>query len=236
VARGIFAFATDPADDTQVITQTKNNLGRSTLPSLACRIISATVPTKKGDADVGRFTFGSESDRSVQDILASSGSTAEAAEKTRAEDFLRTALADGPRRTKDVEEEAKQIHGIATRTLERARGTLRIPAAQRPTGEPRNKDDPAATEWRLALPGHEGDLAGAGPDRQRPQPGTPSQRAGQHRPPDRQSATPQQAGGLHQQPDRGERANVRKFSDSGPPPKADRWPEGPAGTDANAAV
>ena len=100
------------------------------------------MPTKKGDADVGRFTFGSESDRSVQDILASSGSTAEAAEKTRAEDFLRTALAGGPRRTKDVQEESKQIHGIARRTLERARGTLRIPAAQRPAGEPRNKDGP----------------------------------------------------------------------------------------------
>ena len=48
--------------------------------------------------------------------------------------------------------------------------------------------------------------------------------------------TPQQAGGLHQQPDAGERANVRKFSDSGQPPKADRWPEGPAGADANPAA
>jgi hypothetical protein len=33
VARCIFAFATDPADDTQVITQTKNSLGRSNLPA-----------------------------------------------------------------------------------------------------------------------------------------------------------------------------------------------------------
>jgi hypothetical protein len=32
------------------------------------------------------------------------------------------------------------------------------------------------------------------------------------------------------------RANVRKFSDSGQPPKADRWPEGPAGADANPAA
>ena len=48
--------------------------------------------------------------------------------------------------------------------------------------------------------------------------------------------TPQEAGGLHQQPDAGERANVRKFSDSGQPPKADRWPEGSAGADANPAA
>jgi RecA-family ATPase len=33
VARCIFAFATDPQDDTQVITQTKNSLGRSNLPA-----------------------------------------------------------------------------------------------------------------------------------------------------------------------------------------------------------
>ena len=48
--------------------------------------------------------------------------------------------------------------------------------------------------------------------------------------------TPQQAGGLHQQPDAGERANVRKVSGSGPPPKAGRWAEGPAGADANPAA
>jgi hypothetical protein len=44
--------------------------------------------------------------------------------------------------------------------------------------------------------------------------------------------TPQDAGGLHQQPDRAGRAKVRKLSGSGQPPKADRWPEGPAGADA----
>jgi hypothetical protein len=47
------------------------------------------------------------------------------------------------------------------------------------------------------------------PDRQQPQPGTPSRRAGQHRQPDRQSANPQEADGLHHQPDAGERANIR---------------------------
>ncbi len=47
VARYIFAFATDEEDGTQVITQTKNSLGRSDLPSRAYRIINATVKTEK---------------------------------------------------------------------------------------------------------------------------------------------------------------------------------------------
>ena len=91
------------------------------------------MPTKKGDADVGRFVVDGQSGRSVHDILASYASTAEAAEKTRAEDFLRTALAGGPRRTKDVEEEAKQIHGIAKRTL-KLRTRLAGPAGRADAG------------------------------------------------------------------------------------------------------
>jgi hypothetical protein len=45
------------------------------------------VPTNKGNAEVGRFVVSGESDRRVHDILAGYGRTAEAAEKTRAEDF-----------------------------------------------------------------------------------------------------------------------------------------------------
>jgi len=96
-----------------------------------------------------------------------------------------------------------------------------------------------ADRRRLALRRRPADLADVGPDRQRPQHDAPSRRADQHRPPDRQTArppTPQEAGGLYQQPDEGERANVQKLSDSGQPPKADRWPEGPAGADAHPAA
>lgn len=55
VARFIFAFAVDEENGGSVITQTKNSLGRSNLPSLAYRIIEAAVPTSKGDARVGRL-------------------------------------------------------------------------------------------------------------------------------------------------------------------------------------
>src|SRR5258707_1657981 len=67
VARSIFAFAAD--EDGHVITQTKNNLGHSGLPSMAYRIIEAIVPTAKGDAKVGRFVPDGQSERTVQDIL-----------------------------------------------------------------------------------------------------------------------------------------------------------------------
>lgn len=66
VARFIFAFAEDPeTENTKVITQTKNSLGHSGLPSMAYRIIEAIVPTPKGDARVGRFILDGESEKSV---------------------------------------------------------------------------------------------------------------------------------------------------------------------------
>jgi hypothetical protein len=145
VARFIFAFATDPADGTQVITQTKNSLGISDLPSLAYRIIEAVVPTAQGDARVGQFVLDGEADRTVRDILGA-GNGEEQDEKARAEDYLRKALAAGPRRTAEVEEEARQVHTIAKRTLERARKSLRIAAAKR------------GGMWWISLPEHEGDL------------------------------------------------------------------------------
>jgi hypothetical protein len=146
VARFIFAFATDPQDGTQVITQTKNSLGISDLPSLAYRITEAVVPTPAGEARVGQFVLDGEADRTVRDILGTRDGGEEQDEKTRAEDYLRKVLADGPLRTKDVEEEAREVHTIAKRTLERARRALRIPTAKRTDG------------WWISLPEHEGDL------------------------------------------------------------------------------
>jgi len=144
VARFIFAFATDE-DDSGVVTQTKNSLGHSSLPSLAYRIIEAIVPTVKGDARVGRLVLEGEAGRTVRDILAAKDGSEEQDESTRAEDYLKRVLADGPRRTTEVEDEAKG-NAIAKRTLDRARRALRIPAAKREDG------------WWISLPEHEGDL------------------------------------------------------------------------------
>jgi DnaB-like helicase N terminal domain/AAA domain len=146
VARFIFAFAADLDDGALVISQTKNSLGRSDLPSLAYRIITATVPTAKGDANVGRFVLDGASDRSVQDILYAQTGAVERGERTGAEEYLKKALASGPRRSKEVEEEAREVHGISQRTLKRARADMRIPAKKH------------GTDWWISLPEHEGNL------------------------------------------------------------------------------
>ena len=145
VARFIFAFA-DDQDGSKVITQTKNSLGLSNLPSLAYRLINATVPTRKGDTNVGRLILDGPSERTVQDILRVQAGN-EPAEKTRADDYLRKALGDGPRRTKEVEEEAREVHGISKRTLDRARRDLRIPSAKgRPDGGSRCRSTRATSK------------------------------------------------------------------------------------------
>jgi len=146
VARFIFAFATDSEDGSKVITQTKNSLGYSDLPSQAYRIVEAVVPTAKGDARVGRLILDGPSERTVQDILSIQAGVGDRGEKTRAEDYLRKALASGPRLAKDVEEEAREVHGITKRTLDRARQALKIATAKR------------GNRWCIALPEHEGDL------------------------------------------------------------------------------
>jgi hypothetical protein len=166
VARFIFAFAADQ-DGSNVITQTKNSLGISSLPSLAYRIISAAVPTSKGDASVGRLVIDGPSERSVQDILSQQASGGDRDEKTRAEDYLKKALADGPKRSRETEEEAREVHDISPRTLKRARADMRIPARK------------LGTDWWISLPEHEGDLKDLKPspaksakDAKAPSPGT----------------------------------------------------------------
>lgn len=146
VARFIFGFATDPEDGSQVITQTKNSLGLSNLPSLAYRLIEATIDTPKGVARVGKLVIDGPSERTVQDILSVKVGE-DRDEKTRAEDYLKDKLSDGPKLAKDVEETAREVHGISKRTLDRARGRLRLPAT---------KHD---GRWYVSLPGDEGKMS-----------------------------------------------------------------------------
>jgi hypothetical protein len=145
VARYVFAFAVDDEDGTKVISQTKNSLGRSDLPSLEYRIIEATIETPKGDTRVGRFKLDGQADRSVRDILGAQGSE-ERSERTRAEEYLKAALSGGPRATREVEDEAQNAHQITKRTLERARKELRVPARK------------IGADWYISLPVQKGDL------------------------------------------------------------------------------
>jgi hypothetical protein len=78
VPRAIFGFGRDleAADGVCVLTQSKNSLGRSNLPSIRYWIESAEIQTLKGAAVTGRFVPLGVSERSVEDILAASSNGA----------------------------------------------------------------------------------------------------------------------------------------------------------------
>lgn len=122
LARAVIAFARDSGVDEQVMTQTKNSLGRLDLPSLAYRIEGYDVPTPKGLANVGRLTFTGISQRTVEDTLAAPVDREEISERDEAAEWLRGYLTDsgGEASAGDVLKAAKR-DGFAERTVQRAR-------------------------------------------------------------------------------------------------------------------
>ncbi|HYB19021.1 MAG TPA: hypothetical protein VEF71_26625 [Streptosporangiaceae bacterium] len=104
------------------------------------------METPEGDAKVGRLHFIGGSEKSVRDILADLATTSDRTERA---EWLRERLADGPMRSKDLEQEAVE-HVFSKRTYERARRQVHVRPEQLPTG-PRGKN-----EWWTALPGEAG--------------------------------------------------------------------------------
>jgi hypothetical protein len=124
VARAALGFArdTEAEDGACVISQVKNNLGRLDLPSLRYVIEAATIDTDEGPAEVGKLVMLGESDRSVGDILSDRGTERDrTSELAEAADWLRAFLAGGPKRSREVVEDARESAGISQRTLERAK-------------------------------------------------------------------------------------------------------------------
>jgi hypothetical protein len=131
LARAVLAFARDGESDEQVMTQTKNSLGRLDLPSLAYRIEGYDVPTPKGMANVGRLTFTGIAQRTVEDTLAAPVDREEINERDEAAEWLRSYLTDagGEAATRDIFKEAER-DGIAKRTLQRARARVGVTSRQ----------------------------------------------------------------------------------------------------------
>lgn len=121
VPRAVFGFARDDDNECRVMTQAKNSLGRADLPSLAYNILTTEVPTRFGVASVGRFVFGGEASRSVDEILAA-GYETNRGERDEAVEWLRGYLEGegGEAPAKDVKK-AAAADDISLRTLERAR-------------------------------------------------------------------------------------------------------------------
>lgn len=126
VPRAVFGFARDPEDGTSVLTQTKNSLGDSNLPSLGYVIEEAKVETRKGTASVGKFVFTGESDRSVSDILAANGAEDEDERKDAAA-WLCSYLTDngGEAEAVDVIKAGDKV-GFSKDSLKRAKKRARV--------------------------------------------------------------------------------------------------------------
>jgi hypothetical protein len=147
VVRSVIAIARDPDDERGgcVVSQVKNNLGRLDLPNLTYLIQSATIETDEGPCKVGLLQITGESTKSVRDILAEAENATERTERAECAEWLRQALATGPRRTKEIEDEARS-QGFSQRTMNRARKQARVKAEQLATG-PKGRN-----EWWLSLP------------------------------------------------------------------------------------
>lgn len=122
LARAVLAFARDRETEEQVMTQTKNSLGRLDLPSLSYAIESVDIPTRKGTANVGQLVFTGISERSVEDTLATPVDREDVSERDEACAWLIDHLTD-----KGGEDAAGEVlkagekAGFSKRTLQRAR-------------------------------------------------------------------------------------------------------------------
>jgi hypothetical protein len=142
-ARAGLLVAPDPEDDTRrILAASKANL--APLPaSLAYRIVGDELH------DTARIVWQGTSAHKAADLLQLPHDDPEAPAREEAEEFLRELLADGPMRTKDLQREARDA-GIAWRTVERAKATLRVGAER--IGKPGPKGD-AAYYWALPVGG-----------------------------------------------------------------------------------
>lgn len=122
LARAVIAFARDRETEEQVMTQTKNSLGKLDLPSLSYLIEGFDVPTAKGNANVGRLVFTGIAERSVEDTLSTPVDREEVSERDEAIRWLKGYLIDaGGQADAGQVIKAGERDGIAKRTLQRAR-------------------------------------------------------------------------------------------------------------------
>jgi hypothetical protein len=91
VPRSVFGFARDEENNTRVMSQVKNSLGRDDLPSLMYQIEPVVIETSKGSAETGRLLFTGESERSVADVLRES--RGDSGQRQTTDQFIATYLA-----------------------------------------------------------------------------------------------------------------------------------------------
>ncbi len=152
VARGALLLARHPDDKARrVVAVSKSNLAAEA----TSWVFSVTVDP------AGRPSVAWEprpSELTAEDLVKAMDERGKSAGPDsatgQAEAFLRKALAHGPRPSKDVEEEAREAHGISERTLNRGRQALKVTASVS-TIPPATKKGFPRRVWTLALPSGE---------------------------------------------------------------------------------
>lgn len=151
VARAVLFVITDPDDETnRMLGQPKNNLGRTDLPTLTFRIDSHFVAdTDEGPVFTGRINWLGETDRSIREILQSTGEAPEERNAVKEAaawliDYL-TGM-DGTAPYKLVVEQGR-LAGHSVATLKRARNTAHVIFE--------TSGFPAISRWRLPVGSHE---------------------------------------------------------------------------------
>lgn len=121
-----------------VMSQIKNNLGRSDMPSFAYSIQSVEVEAEDGVSHVSRFVLGPETTTSVTEVMRSENAPDERAAVSEAETWLHDYLAEagGYDRAPEIKKHARK-EGISETTLYRARERLKIRAKQAGFGRDR---------------------------------------------------------------------------------------------------
>jgi len=127
VARAALGFVrdTEADDESCVISQVKNNLGRLDLPSLRYRIEEAFLDTDEGPASVGRLVMLGESDRSVADILRDRRGRDDSDDQNDVEAWLAELLGRGPMASNDIYR-AADASGYSRDQAKRAKKKLGI--------------------------------------------------------------------------------------------------------------
>ncbi|MGP3923893.1 AAA family ATPase [Streptomyces sp. 8N616] len=122
-ARAGYLIAPDPDDEggpRRLMAPVKMNIAVKP-PTMVYRVVDAP------EFGCARVEWDGTSDYRAEHLVAAETDD-ERQEKKEATDLLREFLADGPRRSKEVEEEAREAWGISIRTLKRARQKLGVRA------------------------------------------------------------------------------------------------------------
>ncbi|MGF0257285.1 AAA family ATPase [Rhodococcus erythropolis] len=124
VARSVLSVALDEDSGHLVVTNTKGNLAPRTR-SMEAQIVSTTIPTEDGDAEVGRIEWLGESTRDARELLQGADDS-DLDDRSEAEAWLEDYLTEqGKRTAKQVKDDARK-KGISEPTIKRAAKKLGV--------------------------------------------------------------------------------------------------------------